>query len=187
MTEYPRTVVLENDKLKQLIEEKTAIVMQGRELSNEIELLENDMRAVDREIVSIEKSVDTSDIDQEAKEVTEAMNAIMQQMEEVKKKLSKRLREAVPQMLIDQYDEKLKKKAELEEERRRLALKAQKKNDKIIPLGRKLMKPFIQDEYEDYDTLRLEDTEDGKKIIATIFSHLDSFKAAHAKRVAASK
>lgn len=183
MADYPRTVILESDTLKALIQEKTDLVLEGREKTSQIELIENDMKAVDKEIQSIERSVDTSDIDAKAKEITDAMNAILEQSKQVKEELRERLKAAVPEMLIKQYEDCEQKKEKLEEERRKLALKVQKKNDKIIPLGRKLMQPFLQNEYEDFDTLRLEDG----KVIGTIFSHLETFKEHHAKKVAESK
>ena len=181
--DYPRTVVLENDKLKSLLEEKTDLVLIGREKSQEIEDIERNMDAIDKEIQGIEKQTDTKDIDAKAKVITDEMNEILERAKLVKDELKARLKAAVPQMLVDQYEENDKKKTELEEERNKIALKVQKKNDKIIPLGRKLMAPYLQDEFEDFDTLRLEEG----KIIATIFSHLDMFKQHHAKRVAESK
>jgi hypothetical protein len=181
--EYPRTVVLESDKLRQLLQEKTDLVLEGREMSQEIEFIENSMKAIDGEIQSIERLVDTKDIDVKAKEITDEMNAILDRAKTVKEELRDRLKVAVPSALIAQYEENEKNKTILEEERNKVALKVQKKNDKIIPLGRKLMAPYLQDEFEDYDTLRLEEG----KVIATIFSHMEMFKQNHAKRVAESK
>lgn len=178
MADYPRTVVLESDKLKALIQEKTDLVLEGREKSEEIETVEADMKAIDAEISKIEQAVDKSDIDAQAKEVTEEMNAVMEKMQKIKEELGARLKAAVPEMLIKQYEDAVEKKKTLEEERNKIALKVQKKNDKIIPLGRKVMKPFLQDEFEDYDTLRLEDGQ----VIGTIFSHMEMFKEHYAKR-----
>ena len=63
-------------------------------------------------------------------------------------------------------------KQELETERNKIALSAQKFNDLIIPLSRDLIKPSLQDEYEDNDTIMIKDGE----IVASIFSHLNDFK-----------
>jgi hypothetical protein len=57
-------------------------------------------------------------------------------------------------------------------------LKAQKYTDKIIPLARKAMSEFLEDQYDDYDSLKLEDG----KIVCTIFNHLDEWKANFNKR-----
>lgn len=169
--DYPRTVTLESDKLKALLQEKTDLVLHGRELSQQIEDCERDMAAIDAEIQEHEKVVDVEDIRLKMKEVTEAMHAVMTQMEVLKGELRDRLKAKVPETFYEQYEALEVKKKQLEGDRNKLALKVQKKNDKIIPMGRKLMAPYIQDEYEDYDTLRLE----GGQIIATIFSHMQSF------------
>lgn len=169
--EYPRTVILEDGKLKTLLQEKTDLVISGRELSQQIENCENDMQAVDKEIQEHESRVDVSDIHQKMNEVTEAMRAVTLQMAGLKKELHERLRAQVPVTFYEQYEALEVKKKKLEEERNKVALKVQKKNDKIIPLSRKLMSPHIQDEFEDYDSIRLE----GGQIIATIFSHMQSF------------
>lgn len=181
--EYPRTIIIDDEKLKTLIQEKTNLILIGREKNHEIEDVENDMKAIDKEIQAVEKSVDTSDIDAKAKVINDEMNAILERATAIKEELRARLKEAVPAMLIEQYETAEKKKTALEEERNKIALKVQKKNDRIIPLGQKLMKPYLLDEFEDYDSLRLEDG----KVIGTIFSHLELFKQNHAKRLQSSQ
>lgn len=39
---YPRTIVLDNEELKDLIEKKNAVLEEGRELSKQIDVLENE-------------------------------------------------------------------------------------------------------------------------------------------------
>ena len=178
--EYPRTVVIESEKLKTLLQEKTDLVLTGREMSQQIEDCENDMAALDKEIQEYEAKVDLTDLKERMQQVTDAMNVVMSEMSDLKGQVHTRLRDGVPATFYEQYEAIEAKKKKLEEDRNKLALKVQKKNDKIIPIGRKLIAPHITDEFEDYDTLRLE----GGQVIATIFSHMESFKEHYRKRKA---
>jgi hypothetical protein len=99
-------------------------------------------------------------------------------MKAIKQEIFDRMIKEVPAELHTKYDELRKKKEELETERNKIALKAMKFNDKIIPLGKELMKPFIEDQYDDYETLMLE----GDEIVATIFNHLSEWKAKFKKK-----
>lgn len=171
---YPKTIVLEAPKLKKLLEEKAEFILQGREKSEALDVLEAEMEAKDKEIQELEKSVDLEDIKIEAEALNKEMEVLMKRAQEINQKSFDRMKEKTVDK-VKEYEELKKKKGELENERNKFALKANQKTDKIIPLGRKLMKPFITDEFEDYDTLRLE----GGEVVCTIFSHLEDFKKRH--------
>jgi len=100
------------------------------------------------------------------------MEACIKDMDNIKKDIYAKIKKETPQRLRDDYDKAKKSKEKLEIERNKIALKAQKYNDKIIPLSRDLMKPHLQNEFEDYDTIFIKDD----KMIATIFSHLEDWK-----------
>jgi uncharacterized protein YoxC len=172
METYPRRIVLHNEKLTKLLKEKTEMILEGRKISEDIDVLQEEMDSVDKEVQAVEATVQTEDLKAEAEELTVEFNSVMSKMEDNQKRLRERMIAVVPQELRDKYEQKKQKKEELERERNKIALKAQKWNDKIIPLGRKLMSPFIEDEFEDYDTIRFENGE----VVATLFSHIDDFK-----------
>jgi hypothetical protein len=169
---YPKTVILENPKLRKLLEEKNLMVLEGRELSTDIEELEEEMKLIDEEIQKQENKAEVADLKAKANELADKMKELVNQMEDVRKTLYGRARELVDKNLIDDYENKKKLKEEKEEKRRKLALKVQKKNDLIIPLSRKLMKPTLRDEFDDYYSLVMEND----KITGTIFNHLEEFK-----------
>jgi seryl-tRNA synthetase len=169
---YPKAITIENDKLKNLLEKKSELIMKGRGVSEEIEKLETEMAEIDKQIQDEEKKVDVTDLDEKAKVLIEKVNEAIKEMDEIKKEIYDRMMNQVPPELHTKYDELNKAKEEKDLERNKIALKAQKYNDKIIPISREMMQPFLEDIYEDYDTLYLEDGE----IVATIFSHLDDFK-----------
>lgn len=172
---YPRIVTLENPKLEKLLKEKSALVDSGRMTSEEIEVLEKEMDVIDKQIQELEHKVDISDINKQADIITKRFDDIVKEMEIVKNRIYERMRDQVPPELKNVYDQKKKEKDILEEARNKTALKVQQKNDKIIPLTRKLMKPFLQNEFEDYDTIRIENG----KVVGTIFNHLEDFQKRH--------
>lgn len=176
--EYPRTVSFEDADLRELLKEKNDLILEGREVSVEIEQLEVEMKAADEAITAIEKAVDAKDLNEEADVLTKDMNVVFEKMQDVKKRLGERLKAAVAPEAIAVYENAKNKKEELENKRNKIGLKVQQFNDKIIPITRDLMKPYLNDEFEDYDTVRIEDG----KIVGTIFSHMESFKEAFAKR-----
>lgn len=169
---YPKTIKLENDKLKKYIQSKSELITTGRAISVEIENIEKQLEEIDLKIQEAEKTVDIDDLHAKEKEVSETVEKAIASMEEIKKEIFARMKEKVPQELYTEYDEAKKLKGEKEEERNKIAINAQKYNDKIIPLGKKLMKPYLTDEYEDYDSIKIEDGE----VVATVFSHLNDFK-----------
>lgn len=175
---YPKNVTIENDKLKQLLTKKGELVAIGRAKSVEIEEVEKEMAETDVKLQEEEAKVDISDLNEKAKTIGAKVDVAIEEMQGVKAEIFDRMMKQTDPELRTKYDELKKKKEELETERNKVALKAQKYNDKIIPLGRTLMKPFLQDQYEDYDTLAI----DGDEIVATIFSHLNDFKTNFKRR-----
>lgn len=171
-------VTIENDKLKQLLVKKGELIATGRAVSEQIEALEKEMDETDKKLQEEEAKVDISDLNEVQRAIGAKVDEAIKEMEVVKKEIFDRMMKHTDPSLRTTYDELRKKKEDLETERNKIALKAQKYNDKIIPIGREMMKPFLQDQYEDYDTIQLE----GDEIVATIFSHLADFKANFKKK-----
>lgn len=171
MNTYPRVVKIEDPKLKKLMEEKGDMVLEGREVSQEIEEIEIQMKKVDEEIQAEEAKVDISDLKPRADAATLKVNEAMSEMKAVKDEIYARMKSQVPKSLHEKYESLIKLKEEKESARNKIALKIQKWKDKIIPLAQKLMKPFLQDEFDDYNDLVLENGE----VVGTIFNHQDEF------------
>lgn len=169
---YPRETKLENEELRSLIGEKGKLVSEGRTLSEEIEKLEIEMSKIEELLKVEEKKVDLTELHKKEKAITKRMEKCIEDIDEVTQEIYAKIKAETPQEIRDKYDELNKQKEEKETERNKIALSAQKFNDKIIPLSRELMKPLLQDEYEDYDTVFLKDGQ----ITCGVFSHLDDFK-----------
>lgn len=169
---YQRTIEIISPKLKKLVEEKGVLIESGRKISERVEELETKMANIDTEMQILEKQVDIKDLDEQAKTITDRFNAVVKEMEILKGRIYERMKEKVPTSLKEEYDKAKKIKEEKEIERNKIALKVQKYNDKIIPLAQKMMKEHILNEYEDVETIKLENG----ILVGTIFSHLEDFK-----------
>lgn len=176
--EYPRLIELESDKLKNLLIEKSELVTSGRLMSQDIEIVEADLQEIDNQMKELEKTVDITEFQAEESEITKRMEACIAEMEGIQSRIKAKMIEKIPKELGDRYDELKNKKESLETGRNKIALKVQKYNDKIIPLGRKLMKPYLVDNFDDYETIMIEDG----VIKATIFNHLEEFKTSYNKK-----
>ncbi len=169
---YPKTVTLESDKLKDLLIKKGDLITTGRATSTAIEVVEKEMAEIDVKLQEEEAKVNISDLNDKQKAIGAKVDEAIIEMQAVKEEIYSRMMAQTSPELRTQYDELKKKKDELESERNKVALKAQKFNDKIIPIGRELMKSHLVDQFDDYDTLYLENGE----VYATIFNHLVDFK-----------
>lgn len=178
MSSNRKVIKLDDAKLRKLLTEKADLVTKGRAKSDEITEFEKRMEEINKLILDEEKKVDTTDLDEKAKAITETVNVAIKDMGAIKNEVFSRMKAQVPPALGEEYDALKKRKEQAENDRNKLALKAQKYNYKLIPLGRKLMKPFLEDEYDDYETIQIENDE----IVATIFNHMNDFKANFAKK-----
>ena len=176
--EYPREIVLEDKKILKLLKEKDETLKYGRKYYDEAELLEAKLLDIDKEMQDLENAVDIADLKDEAVGLTNEFNAVKEKMDNLNQRVVDRKKVAVPQELKDKYDATKAEKEKFENLRNKAALKIQKINDKTIPLVRRLMRPFLQGIYEDYDSARLE----GDTVVATVFSHLDDFEKNFANR-----
>lgn len=165
-------IKLNNKKLEEYLLKKGVLINTGRELSIKIDELDKDMETIDKKIQEEEAKVDLTDLKEREQEITKIVEKAIEDMNAIKQEIYERMKKQVEGELHTKYDELKKEKEELETERNKTAIKVQKYNDKIIPLGRKEMKPFLKDEFDDYDTLRIENGE----VVATIFNHLEEFK-----------
>lgn len=67
---YPRTHTIDNPKLKELLKKKTDLVIEGREISKDIEEISNGNDIIDKEIQELESKVDLSEFKALAEEST---------------------------------------------------------------------------------------------------------------------
>lgn len=174
---YPRKIELKNDKLKELLQKKGKLIEEGRAISAQLDSMDARMTDIDNELMEEEKKIDITDLNFNAEKLTARFNNLKAEMDELNAAVKERLSSQVPAHLREEYDTLNSKKKELEEERNKIAMNAQKHNDKIIPLVRKLLKDHLQNEYEDFGSVKVEDG----VIKGEIFSHLEDFKERFSK------
>ena len=177
--QYPRVIVLNDPKLRELLINKNKKIIEGREVSIEIEETQAEMDKIEAEIAELESKVDKADLDEEAKKITDEFNILVDRMKVVEKATYERLKASIPPELGIKYEAKKKKKEELENKRNKIGLKVQKWKDIIIPRTQEIAKKHLQDEFEDFNEIRIENGE----VILEIFSHLETWKEARRKKL----
>ena len=178
-----KEIELNDDKLKKLLNDKKTLIDEGRAISDRLEFLEKEMQSIDEQMIEEEKKVDISDLNANAEEITARFNVIKEEMEALNKTVAKRLADETPQELKEKYHTMKEEKDKLEEDRNKIGLKAQKYNDKIIPIVRKLLTPHLLDEFDDFESVAVEDG----VIKGKIFNHIEDYKVAFRKRKEESK
>jgi len=174
----PKKIELNDDKLKTLLEKKGVLITEGRAKSERIEEVEKAMKEIDDKLVLLEKEVDISDIDANAEDITKRFNDLKAEMDGINKAVRERLSAHAPVELRDEYETLKKELDQLETDRNKIAIKAQKYNDKIIPAVRALLKPHVIDDFEDYGAVKIEEG----KIIGEVINHLEEYKENFLKR-----
>jgi fructose-specific phosphotransferase system component IIB len=168
-----KTIKLTDEKLKKLLKDKSELIHIGREKSDEIMKLEEQMAETDKQLQEEEKKVNLDEFLKREKSITKRMEKCISDINKVKEEICAKVKKETPQELRDKYEKLKKQKEEKEIERNKVGLKAQKFTDLIIPLARKLMTPYLENEYDDYESLKLENDE----IVCSIFNHVEEFKS----------
>lgn len=176
---YPRQHTIDNPKLKSLLEKKRTLILEGRELTQDIEDIENGNKEIDQQIQKLESEVDIKEFEIEAQAITERMKAIMMEAEEVQNKIYAKLKAEIPPELGEKYDKNKTLQEELENKRNKVGLKIQKTKDLIVPLVQKEARSLLQDEFEDFSDVRLENGE----VVIDIISHFENWKEARNKKL----
>lgn len=175
LPKYPRIITIKDQKLVKLERDKGTIIEEGRAISQKIADVELEMGKIDVRLQTAEAAVDVNDLKARGEELLKEMEAMgkkyMEQIKEVEQQIFDKMSANTDPTLRTEYAKLDKQKADLENERNKKALKAQKLKDRIIPMARRLMKPYLENKYEDFHDIRLE----GDVMIGTIFSHLDEW------------
>lgn len=176
---YPRIETIDSPKLKDLLDKKTELVLEGREITNDIEEIEQGNTIIDKQIQELESKVDLTEFKKEAEESTKKMQALLDEANAIQDKIYAKLKGEIPPDLGIKYGKNKDLISELEKKRNKIGLKIQKIKDMIIPIAQKIAKPLLRDEFEDFGDVRVENGE----VIVEIFSHLENWKEQRAKKL----
>lgn len=173
MNSYPRIVRLDDAKLKDLILKKNDLVLEGRKVAEEIDLIKQAQDSVDKKLVAEEKKVDNKDLVEKGNAIVKKIEALAQELNAVQKDIYERVKSYTNPQFREEYETLEKQKQDKEKELNKLGHKVQKVKDKIIPIVQKLGKPYLEDEWEDFNTTKLD--KDGIPILE-IYSKLEEWK-----------
>lgn len=176
---YPKIVTVSHPKLKDLLSKKTALVLEGREISLDIEDIEKGNEVIDKQIQELESKVDLKEFQDLAAESTKQMQILLDEANKIQESIYAKLKAEIPPDLGIKYDKNKKLIEELENKRNKIGLKIQKLKDLIIPITQKIAKPLLEDEFEDLGDVRIENGE----VVVEIISHLENWKQARAKKL----
>ena len=164
-------VELENVKLFKLIEDKDALVKVGRKISSELETLEFKINKLQEKEKVITGKYEPKDLLARGEIVRLQMERNMKEFNKVSAEIHQAKLDQIPKSMKDDHYALMKIREEKEEERNKIALKIQKIKDKLIPILKKEITPFLK-EYEDTQTVELKNG----KIVVETFSYLEDFK-----------
>lgn len=169
-----KNITLNNKKLHDLIEQKDALVWEGRKISGEIEVIEAKCkRFEDKEKKITSKVEPDKELYAKGEELTKQMAKIEEELNKIGKAIHDAKLNAIPKEMKDEHMALLKEKEQKERERNKIALKVQKVKDKLIPIVQKEVKPLLQAEnlsmvdFGKYDDIQTAKVKDGEVVIET--------------------
>lgn len=175
MPQYPRTVILDHPKLLSLEQQKAEIITEGRAISQKIADIDLEMGKIDVRVQAAEAKVDITDLKAQGDALVKEMEALIKtytdKIKAIEHQIYDRMKAQTDPKLREDYERLKQTKDELETERNKKYLKAQKIKDRIIPIARRLLSKHLENEYEDYFDIQLKDG----VLVGAIFSHLDEW------------
>lgn len=166
-------ITIENKKLYDLIEMKDGLVKIGRKISSELETLEFKIKKYQDKEKVITAKTEPKDLMTRGEIIRLELDRAMKEFEKIAEEIQKTKLEAVPKNIKDEHFALMKKREEMERERNKIALKIQKIKDKLVPILKKEITPFLQ-EYEDTESVELKEG----KILVKTFNYLENWKKA---------
>ena len=170
-------ITIKDAKLVEMIEQKNALVLEGRKISYEMEKLEKEIEQCEEMEKKITGTVQPKELGEKAEKMKAEIDAMIKEFEKVANEITKTKLEGIPKDLADKHRTLMAKREVRERERNKIALKIQKIKDRMVPKISKVVKPQLK-EYEDIETAEVKD---GVVVVKT-FSHLESWKEAFNKR-----
>lgn len=164
-------IILDNPKLVQMLKDKEIIVNEGRKISIELDFVQKDISDFEAKERKITLKVNPRAKIEAGNKLKFDINKKLKELEKLGKEIEKEKLAAIPKDIKDKHIALLKKKADLENQRNKLALKVQKIKDRLIPIVQRDVKPQLK-EYEDIETAKVVDD----KVEITTFSYLEDWK-----------
>ena len=154
-----------------LIEEKNALVKGGRKISSELETVDFKIKKFQDKEKVITGKTEPKDLMTKGEIIRLELERAMENFNKIAAEIQEAKLQAIPADMKADHLALMKKRDELETERNKVALKIQKIKDKLIPILKKEIKPFLK-EYDDTESVEIKNG----KIMVETFNYLENFK-----------
>lgn len=163
---------IENKKMYDLVSQKDQIYEDGLKTIALMEAEDKIIKSFEEQEKRITGKVKP---DEKLKEEGDALavifNDTLKKLDEIGNKIEAEKMKAIPQEIIDNHKLALKRREELERVHNKEMLKIQKIKDRLIPLIKTSVKPFLQ-EYDDVETAIIK----GNKVTFRVYNHIEDYK-----------
>jgi predicted nucleic acid-binding Zn-ribbon protein len=170
-------IKLDEPKVYALVKEKDSLVNEGRALSKKIDSISIAIKAIDDEERKITDKVLPKDLLIRGEALKAEINKKVEELGKIGDEIAKAKIDAIPKELKDRHYSLRADRERMEKERNKIGLKIQKVKSKLVPMVQKAAKPFLKDEFEDFDTAKIV----GKQVHVSTFSHLENWKQSFKK------
>ncbi len=158
-------IELDNKKIKDFLLQRDELVKTGRQISVDIEKIEDKIRVFESKEKMITSKIKPSKEHVElGQKLTDEINEKIKELEKLGNDIDNAKLAAIHADMKKEHLSLMDEKEKLERERNKVALKVQKIKDRMVPLIQKEVKPLLKDEFDDIETAIIED---GKVIIKT--------------------
>ena len=165
------TIIFDDAQLIKWLQEKDALVKEGREVSKRLDAVEKEIQTyVDKEM-KLTAKVEPKELIAEGNKLRDEINERVKLLEKVAEDIRKEKLKAIPKDMETEHLKLNDQKEKLEKERNKIALKVQKIKDRFVPKLQKIALKHLG-EFEDLSTAELKDG----KVVVEKFSHLQEWK-----------
>ncbi len=165
-------ITLENPKVVALLRDKEVIVNEARGCSKELEKLEKQIAKHDDKERAITASVNPTALIEQGNAIQQELEAKLKELEQIGNQIMETKLAAIPKAMLAKHKKLRDTKKTLEEQRSKLAIKAQKIKDKVVPILKKELAGKLA-EFEDIEGAKVV----GDKVQIETFNMLTEFEA----------
>jgi len=170
-------IKLKNKKIVGYLNDKEKLVMEGRQLSMQIDEVTKEIEKLNLEEQKITDKVNPEELISRGDALKDVINKQIEELREIGAKIEQAKIDAIPKDMVKKHYALRDEREKLELDRSKIGAKIQKIKDRVIPLIKKEVIPLIG-EYEDIESSKVK----GDEVIIEIFDRVEEFKKTFKKR-----
>lgn len=165
-------IEIENKKMVEWIEAKDVLLNEGLAVLKQLEKVESEITSFqNKEKMITGKISPDATLKEEGDRLANEHAIIEKRLDEIIQSIEKKKMDAIPEKLLADHKEALKKRENLKRDMKKIENKIQKIKDRLVPLMKKEIKPLLQ-EFDDVDTPTIVKG----KVVFPVYNHLENFK-----------